>query len=596
MPSSTFGSFEAAKSGLSVAMQQLNVTEQNIANVNTPGYSRQRIMTSAKEPAASTYLIAQLNKALVGQGVETTGIQQIRSVYLDKQYRALNANYSYSSSRSNSLEYLTGLFNELNDEGSLTTSIGNFFSSLNTFASDTSSKEFRTNVQQQALSMTQNVNNVYEEMQSLWNDQNDSIATAAQKINAIGEKISKLNDAIARIAQTGSEANDLNDERNLLLDELSGYVNMTYTVNATNDSMVDVSIGGLRLVEGTVTNTITVDTPSAHATEIDALTNQIGSINAQVVAGTMTPGAAATAIDDILNGTTTPPGLLSYLPVTTSANASNPSLIDVKLGNAFLVKGTTATPAETAVKNDLTAWVTYNKNNLTLDGNPLSIDSGTVTGGSLFSHMEMVTSQSAVSPGIPFYMDQINSLVREMAENLNNITRSGWTYPDGTSPSVTGINLFKVPSQVVAGVTVYDYSAINGGNFTLSDEVLLSAYNIAGSSQQVILNSPSTESGNNIIARELANNLTVGGYYDKLNSIVGNLAIAANTSDSIMSTKESLIESIDTQRQSVSAVSLDEETTNLIIFQQSYQACARVITALDEMLEAMINKMGITGR
>jgi flagellar hook-associated protein 1 FlgK len=50
MSTSTFGSFEAAKSGLSVAMQQLNVTEQNIANVNTPGYSRQRIQTSAKEP------------------------------------------------------------------------------------------------------------------------------------------------------------------------------------------------------------------------------------------------------------------------------------------------------------------------------------------------------------------------------------------------------------------------------------------------------------------------------------------------------------------------------------------------------------------
>jgi flagellar hook-associated protein 1 FlgK len=597
MSTSTFGSFEAAKSGLSVAMQQLNVTEQNIANVNTPGYSRQRIQTSAKEPAASTYLVAQLNKALVGQGVETTGIQQIRSVYLDKQYRTLNANYNYSTSRSSALEYLTGLFNELNDEGSLTTSIGSFFSSLNTFASDTSSKEFRTNVQQQALSMTQNFNNIYEEMQSLWHDQNDSIATAAQKINAIAQKITQLNDAIARIAQTGSEANDLNDERNLLLDELSGYVNVSYSVNADNNNMIDVSIGGLRLVEGKTANLITVDSPSAHTAQIDLLTNQIAAINGQIAAGTMTPADGQTAINDIINGTTTPPGLMSYLLVTTSANADNADLIDVRFNGVSLVTGAAATPSETAVATDLTAWVAYNRNNLTLGGNQLSIESGTVTGGQLYSNMEMVSSQSALNPGIPFYMDQINSFIREMAENLNNISRSGWTYPDGTSPSVTGINLFKVPSYVDgSGTTVYDYSRINAGNFTLSDEVILSAFNIAGSSQQVVVGASSTESGNNIIARQLFNDLSSSGYYDKLNSIIGNLAIASNTSDSIMSTKESLIQSIDTQRQSISAVSLDEETTNLIIFQQSYQACARVITTLDEMLEAMINRMGITGR
>ena len=76
---STFGAFEAAKTGLSISMQQFNVTEQNIANANTDGYTRQRILTSAKEPASSSYLIAQLNNPNVGQGVKATGIQQIRS-------------------------------------------------------------------------------------------------------------------------------------------------------------------------------------------------------------------------------------------------------------------------------------------------------------------------------------------------------------------------------------------------------------------------------------------------------------------------------------------------------------------------------------
>ena len=73
---STFGLFESAKSGLSVAMQQLNVTEQNIANVNTQGYTRQRMLTSAKEPPISLYLIAQLNKRLSGKALKRSAFSR----------------------------------------------------------------------------------------------------------------------------------------------------------------------------------------------------------------------------------------------------------------------------------------------------------------------------------------------------------------------------------------------------------------------------------------------------------------------------------------------------------------------------------------
>ncbi len=586
--SSTFGVFESAKSGLSVSMQQLNVTEQNIANVNTTGYTRQRILTSAKEPATSVYLISQLNDTLVGQGVESTGIQQIRSTYLDQQYRNLNSAYTASSSRDDALTYLTGLYNELDDDSSLTTSIGDFFSALSTFSSDTSSEEYRTNVQQQAASMTQNFNNVYEEMQSLWNDQNDSIDTVSQQINSIAQKISQLNDSIASAAQTGGTANDLNDERNLLLDELSGYTNITYSLNANNSNMVDVQIGGLSLVDGTTANEIEVDSSADHSTEIDALTTKIADINAQITAGTMTSADGQTAIATLVTQ------LGDYATVTTSVNATDSNLTDVSFNGVPLVTGATSFASATAVESDLTAWVAYNRNTLTLNGNELSSDNGTVTSGQLYSNMQLVTSQDASSPGIPYYMDQLNTFVREMAENLNTINQSGWTYPDGTAVSTTGVNLFNVPSYVDStGTTVYDYSQVTAGNFSLSSEVQQSVFNIAGSSSEVDLTADSTESGNNTNALALFKDLANSTYYDKLNSIVSNLSIAASTNTSIMDTKKSLLDSVDTQRQSLSAVSLDEETTNLIVFQQSYNACARVITTIDDMLNTLINTMGV---
>lgn len=577
---STFGLFESAKSGLSVAMQQLNVTEQNIANVNTEGYTRQRMLTSAKEPPIASYLIAQLSKTAVGQGVEATGIQQIRSEYLDQQYRNLNSGYSHMTKRSESLTYLTGLLNELKDKGTLKNSINNFFSALNTFSQDTSSKEFRTNVQQQALSMTQSFNNVYEEMQSLWYEQNDSINIVTQKINAMAQELAQLNDAIASAVQTGGTANDLNDERNLLLDQLSGYVNITYALNPDNDNMVDVRIGGLSLVEGKTANEIQVDSAYDHTAQIDSLTKQIAELNATTVSVPATEEANKVAIENLVTQ------LRNYVDVD-EPNYEDSTVVDITFGGVPLVTGIEYFPAASAVESDLDAWIAFNRNNLTLNGLELSMENGTVKGGQLYSNMEMILSRSALNPGIPHYMEQLNTFVQEMAENLNMINQSGWTYPEETE-SKSGIPFFRVPDN--------EYSKITAGNFTLSDEVLASVYNIAGSSEKVVLGTDPTNSGNNEVALQLFKDLVNSGYHDKLNSIVVNLAIAANTSESISDTKQSLLASVDTQRRSLSSVSLDEETTNLIVFQQSYNAAARIISVLDEMLNTMINNMGITGR
>lgn len=566
MPTSTFGSFEIAKSGLSIAMQQLNVTEHNIANVNTEGYTRQRLLTSAKDPANGRYLVAQLTKTLVGQGVEALGIQQIRSEYLDKQYRTLNGNYNLSASRSTALEYLTGVFNELGEKGTITTSIDKFFSALNTFSSNTSSQEYRTNVQQQALGMTQTFNNIYEEVQSLWHNQNDSIAVAAQKINSIAQKIANLNDAIALFEQTGGAANDLNDERNLLIDELSGYVDIKYDFNAANNSMIDIKIGDLTLVEGKAVNEIVVDSAK-------------DLINVIVNGDDAAKAAASTRLTE-----------LGFTCTVTGTD------YDVTFNGAELVTGgALVSNIDDVVSSDLTLWVAYNRNNLTMNAKPLELGSE-VKSGKLCSYMEMVSNQDAVNAGIPFYMDQINNFVRGLAQSLNEIAASGYTYPYDENgvpvASRSGVDLFYVP---YSGSTP-DYTLINAGNFSVSAEVLQSVWNIAGSSTPINLNTYPVESGNNVIAKALFEDLVKNSYYDKLNSIVGILGIDANTTDSILSTKESLLLSTDTQRLSLSSVSLDEETTNLIIFQQTYQACARVITTLDEMLNAMINNMGITGR
>ena len=167
LSTSTFGILESAKSGLTVAMQNINVTSHNIANANTEGYTRQRLITSARETAAASYLIAPVGSALVGQGVKVLNIQQIRSDYLDNQFRELNTGFNYNEYKTQSLQYLEGLFNSELEAGEVLQALLRSFNALNDFTSDTTSQENRVAVQQTAEGLTESFNIIYEEMETL---------------------------------------------------------------------------------------------------------------------------------------------------------------------------------------------------------------------------------------------------------------------------------------------------------------------------------------------------------------------------------------------------------------------------------------------
>ncbi len=592
---STFGILETAKSGLSVSMENLKITGHNIANANTVGYTRQRIITSAKESNA-VYLLRPTTDNLVGQGVEVLSIQQVRCEYLDDQYRDLNSGYNYSEFTAQSLSYLEGLFkSELKEGEGLTGSIEDFFDALNTFTKDSTSQENRITVQKSALSLTQNFNLVYGEMESLWEDQNSSVETVTDEINSISKKLSELNNAIARYERTGATANDLRDERNLLLDELSGYVNISYSNNTSNSSMVDVSIGGVELVSGTDYETIQV---CSTADQVDEWTAEIAQINQDIAtAGSSTP-AQVTRLGELRDNLVT--SLSGYSGITYPADLSNGLSVSYDGVELVNLDGSQTHSVSEALTYDPVTWSAINGNQLTLDGTALSIGAGTVTGGELYAHLEQISSNDSQNPGIPYYMDQLNTLARTIAQEINNVHLTGYSYDTdssaGTTTSDTGIYFFDVETAVVSGTLEEYYDRLSAGNFSISDAISDSVWNIAGSSVEVNSDGTTLETGNSEVASAMYALLTDSDYYSQLNGIVGHLSIAMDTNESVLDTRQSLLGSVDTQRTSVSGVSKDEETTNLIVYQQSYNACARVISAIDEMLDTMINGMGIVGR
>jgi len=486
--SSLFYGLEIAKTGLTVAQQGISLTGHNIANANTVGYTRQRIIQNSIDPSNTLTRISKINKGTIGGGVEVTKIDQIRSDYLDRQYRSENATLSNYTTKAEELEYIENMMNELSDNG-LSACMADFFDSLSEFSSDTVNDEVRTSVQQNAQKMIEAFHHYYNQLTDLQTTYNENMKVTVTEINDLLKSIASYNDQISAYELSGEQANDLRDKRNLLLDDLSGLINISYYTDADNHLVVTCE--GVELINHT--NTTLLET-SANAT---------------------------TGMYDIYyEGTTT----------------------DFSYNDGKLM----------ALKN-------------LRDGN------------------------TASNVGVPYIISNLNKLARSMAEAFNAIHETGYTKPIGTGTSQTGIDFFEVPAG--------GYADITAGNISLSSEVLTSVRNIAGSSVAVT----STNSGNNEIALKLAElssskNITdVGNFEEFLNSIVVELGVDSSTAQTLQASQQAIVDNLTERKNSISGVSLDEEMVQMMTYQHAYSAASRVLTALDEALDILINRTGQVG-
>jgi flagellar hook-associated protein 1 FlgK len=155
---------------------------------------------------------------------------------------------------------------------------------------------------------------------------------------------------------------------------------------------------------------------------------------------------------------------------------------------------------------------------------------------------------------------------------------------------------------------------LTAGNFRLDDKILESIYNIAASDKQIVTDPTdpdydpptTTHEGNqvnmtNMYDAIMKKNITVGavtigGLFEFLDGIVVDVAVTLNTSDGFAQARSIQTLAVANQRESISGVNLDEEMTNLIKYQHAYGSASRVITAMDEALDTLINKMGVVGR
>ena len=227
-----------ARRALSAQQSALNVTGHNIANANTPGFSRQRV-------DMETSLPLDLSPGQVGTGVQITGIRRIRDQWIDAQFRAENGSFGRWEYAEQVFRQIEDLFGEPGETG-LNEMLGKFWNTWEDLANTPESSSARVAVQQRGITLTHAFNRLDARLRTLQEDLNTSIEAKGTQINAIAKQIAELNVRIVSVSAQGDHANDAQDERDRLIDTLSKLVNITTGEHA--DGTITIAIGGRVLV------------------------------------------------------------------------------------------------------------------------------------------------------------------------------------------------------------------------------------------------------------------------------------------------------------------------------------------------------------
>ena len=632
---STFLGLEIARSGLFISQKQIDVTGHNIANVDTPGYSRQRLETASVDPLTGATKFYLPDNGRVGVGVDSLTTRQLRDYFLDRQYRDQISTTGQWDVRANAMDYIDSIFDETNNNIKLGNAISSFFSAINSMVNDyAENRPVRGTVATTATTLNDYFLHKNRSLTDEMIYQDAAVETKTKQINAIAESIAILNEKILSYEFDGKEyANDLRDKRNYLVDELSKIVQIEYGEEVVGTDPTNIHFW------------ITLgDDPSHRLVDhliIDKLDYQKGAINGLVLLETDNLSRQIAQCSGAIGGT--PPLSADELAQVTAKRARMAGELAAYVKNlggdftltydgntytgaddiADIVAALNAMPPDAQLSFEIAGAITP----LIADDTFVSLaDSGanlsalpdafnmtaiswssdggavSVTDGELRGHLTMRDGGEVGSNGMPYYLFQLNEYVRSLTNEFNQIHEQGYTMPYSKNgvdyPSITGVSFF-VSSDggpiTAANVAVNPIiSGIDGS----PNNIALSSVPI---SPVVAGDDTNTQHGNFEVGKELYRMLDKlvdeqGVLFDGLwGALLADIGASANYAKNAQEINQRVSDNLQNQRLSVMGVSIDEEMTNLIRFNHAYGAAARVITAMDEALDKLINGTGRVG-
>jgi flagellar hook-associated protein 1 len=604
-----FSTFNIAVRGMAVQQKAIDVSSHNIANANTEGFSRQKVNIETTRPFTG------LSMSL-GTGADVTEVLRVRDSFMDSQLRNETSTQGLYTVRDSFLSQVESIFNEPSDTG-ISSLMGKFFDAFQELSKQPQSSNARTVAAEQSSALADALNHTYNQLTSLKGNAVESIQSSVIDTNSTLTQINDLNKQIMSASITGNSPNDLMDKRDLLIDNLSSKFNII--VDKGNFNGVDIRPGD----GAQINNTYLVK--SSDSDNIKKL-SYIDSI--EKVSGADGTYAAADEYKIV------------YYRFGDRTNPENRQEITV---NGIDSKEKLDEIESTRVLVSDSNGYAVNKSN----------ESDTLKGTCSASDLVLFNPSSgeikgdiSVEGDIDNYINEVNKLAKTLAFAVNSI-HSGITTDSTDNPNADPPEMDFMPFFVNSSTAKYNAnnemsnlpailsseSEINAGNISVNKQIINDVMNIKTRTNDdkypyeknntvdgdkdgeralaiaqlrdslirlqdmgTTINSRddlfdaakggSTLTDNNMTISNNTNGVTMDSYFK---DTIDKLGIQEQQAQRIVKNQDSLLSSLKESKESVSGVSTDEEVANIVQYQHAYQANAKVISVIDELLDVVVN-------
>lgn len=603
-----FGSFYVGNSGLVNAQNAINVTANNLANVDTPGYVREQVRFSDKSYITRVNPTIRTNMQQNGLGVSVSDVAHARDIFLDKAYRRENGRSEFYSSMYNAVAYVEDILQETDGE-EFKQSVADLWKAFQEFGKDPSNSTNQSLILQKSELFLSRTASVYSDLQKYQENINEEISDKIDRVNEIGKRVNELNYEIMKVESNGLEtAMTLRDERDYLIDELSGYLNIEAKENSTGQVIIKAegvtfvdedgfNKIGLRVKEsakgtgfytpfwghlsdaakGETGYTDVFDFSMDISTEYN---NDIGSIKALLYARGENYGEYEYLDTEAqANFSQEFKDKYAYSKIDDCVVAETQAEVTYLLHKVILAMNDIMVPNKTMSDDEIQAAAGTGATSITAydaNGKEYQITSSTKI---LDAENCNVGADKKIPPEELF--------VRDNCERYTEVT---YTDQDG---NIQTLYVYNEENE-------YDTNTLYKiGNVSINPDLLKEV------TKMPVYRQNGTADSNGAVDMSLGTKITAAwqqtsmviapddtvpcnfeDYYDK---IIDRLGISGNVYYTASQTMSATVASVDNQRQQVIGVSSDEELTNMIKYQSAYNAASRYITVISEMTDTIVS-------
>ncbi|MBU4035771.1 MAG: flagellar hook-associated protein FlgK [Proteobacteria bacterium] len=574
---------DIANSALSAQRYGIEVTSHNIANVNTEGYTRQNPIYEAKLPGSYGTLI-------LGRGVDTSTVRRISDQFIENQLMQQKSSLSSFEEMEKYIKVIEGIFNE-NSQTSISNMMADFWNLWQDISNNPAGSPERGALYEYSSQFAEQFNTLDMSMNQVEINLTSSISSGIGKINQLTSEIAKTNGQIVGM-ESGGLANDLRDKRNELISQLSGYIDVK-SFEQDNGTITVVTARGCVLVNGNDSSDLALGGVNGNRVEWQGSGGATTDITGYITNGKL--GGWLDMRDQILSKYQLDMDSLAK-ELAWSVNQQHSQ--GVGLSALSAVTGTYAAIAtDQAVSTVDSGLDYYSKINVGSFNLWVYDATGAVVGpGATTVNIGAATTLEDLEIAIDAVNANINASIT--TDNTFSITAvNGYTFAFSKDTSnvlaALGINTFFSGSSA-GDISVNDSISSNtdaiaaarvgtDGAFASGDNVnAIAMSNIQNASMPISIWTCDRINGNT----EGSVTSSLEGYYHSLAGSIGTKSAGITSSKSF---NEVMYQNLSGLRDSISAVSLDEEMTNLIKYQHAYSAAAKLISIADEMLQTLLS-------